>query len=131
MSFVARKLISHSSKLVNLSCKSVKSHVLPKPNFLQPQILSSNTFRSMFIQTQDTPNPASLKFLPGTKVSLFDEFTKQIQDSRQSPLKLNVGFTKEFFDLTGNSLPPCMPRHAIFSSNQFRIKFFTHSVEMA
>ncbi len=24
--------------------------------------------RSMFIQTQDTPNPASLKFLPGTKV---------------------------------------------------------------
>ena len=70
MSFVARKLISHSSKLVNLSCKSVKSHVLPKPNFLQPQILASNTFRSMFIQTQDTPNPASLKFLPGTKVSL-------------------------------------------------------------
>ena len=69
MSFVARKLISHSSKLVNLSCKSVKSHVLPKPNFLQPQILASNTFRSMFIQTQDTPNPASLKFLPGTKVS--------------------------------------------------------------
>ena len=25
--------------------------------------------RSMFIQTQDTPNPQSLKFLPGIKVS--------------------------------------------------------------
>lgn len=26
--------------------------------------------RSMFIQTQDTPNPNSLKFLPGVKVRL-------------------------------------------------------------
>jgi hypothetical protein len=25
--------------------------------------------RSMFIKTQETPNPASLKFIPGTKVS--------------------------------------------------------------
>ena len=27
-----------------------------------------NIARSMFIQTQDTPNPQSLKFLPGRKV---------------------------------------------------------------
>jgi hypothetical protein len=26
--------------------------------------------RSMFIQTQETPNPQSLKFLPGTKVTI-------------------------------------------------------------
>lgn len=35
---------------------------LPKVNVLQ------NFQRSMFIQTQDTPNPDSLKFLPGIDV---------------------------------------------------------------
>merc|ERR1712061_80070 len=40
----------------------------PQKNILQknPQITVSS--RSMFIQTQDTPNPQSLKFLPGIKV---------------------------------------------------------------
>lgn len=27
--------------------------------------------RNMFIQTQDTPNPNSVKFLPGVQVSIF------------------------------------------------------------
>lgn len=27
--------------------------------------------RNMFIQTQDTPNPNSVKFLPGVEVSMF------------------------------------------------------------
>lgn len=31
-------------------------------------IISRQTVRSMFIRTQDTPNPQSLKFLPGRKV---------------------------------------------------------------
>ncbi len=37
-----------------------------KPFPMQP--FNTVLTRSMFIQTQDTPNPASLKFLPGTKV---------------------------------------------------------------
>lgn len=28
--------------------------------------------RNMFVQTQETPNPNSLKFLPGVKVSILD-----------------------------------------------------------
>ena len=41
----------------------------PAPG-LKLQLLPSfaMTKRSMFIQTQETPNPQSLKFLPGTKV---------------------------------------------------------------
>ncbi|XP_055843301.1 NFU1 iron-sulfur cluster scaffold homolog, mitochondrial-like [Episyrphus balteatus] len=35
---------------------------------LQPPQTSINYVRSMFIQTQDTPNPDSLKFLPGVAV---------------------------------------------------------------
>lgn len=31
-------------------------------------IINACACRTMFIQTQDTPNPNSLKFLPGTKM---------------------------------------------------------------
>ena len=41
-----------------------KLQLLPK--FTAPSF--AMTQRSMFIQTQETPNPQSLKFLPGTKV---------------------------------------------------------------
>ncbi|XP_048379133.2 NFU1 iron-sulfur cluster scaffold homolog, mitochondrial-like [Stegostoma tigrinum] len=37
-------------------------------NLLQPSPLLSVGARSMFIQTQDTPNPNSLKFIPGCTV---------------------------------------------------------------
>merc|ERR1712156_834315 len=46
----------------------MKSHNSTKFKFLQPRLLSVPNLRSMFIQTQDTPNPQSLKFLPGIKV---------------------------------------------------------------
>lgn len=36
--------------------------------FLSPVVTSHFLKRSMFIQTQETPNPHSLKFVPGTKV---------------------------------------------------------------
>ncbi|XP_014287511.1 NFU1 iron-sulfur cluster scaffold homolog, mitochondrial [Halyomorpha halys] len=36
--------------------------------FLLPKLNNEQFVRNMFIQTQDTPNPNSLKFLPGTKV---------------------------------------------------------------
>ena len=67
MSF-ARRLFS--SNLLSLSQKCIKSPNSTKFNLLQPQILSTINLRSMFIQTQETPNPTSLKFLPGTKVSM-------------------------------------------------------------
>merc|ERR1712179_175459 len=38
------------------------------PNFLKSHGFYQNFRRNMFIQTQETPNPQSLKFLPGTKV---------------------------------------------------------------
>ena len=39
-------------------------------SFLRPpkMLVSQNLCRTMFIQTQDTPNPQSLKFLPGRAV---------------------------------------------------------------
>lgn len=42
----------------------------PAPGLLQMQVQSRMTvpYRSMFIQTQETPNPNSLKFVPGVSV---------------------------------------------------------------
>ncbi|XP_026846664.1 NFU1 iron-sulfur cluster scaffold homolog, mitochondrial [Drosophila persimilis] len=40
----------------------------PVPGLLRQKMVSSIGKRSMFIQTQDTPNPDSLKFLPGVEV---------------------------------------------------------------
>lgn len=52
----------------NFTSNDWKSSMLSKNDFLKscnyPKILS----RSMFIQTQDTPNPDSLKFMPGVDV---------------------------------------------------------------
>ncbi|CAD7091297.1 unnamed protein product [Hermetia illucens] len=53
-----------------LQCVANYHHVAANPrNFLklQPQIVTIPV-RNMFIQTQDTPNPDSLKFLPGVSV---------------------------------------------------------------
>lgn len=43
------------------------SMLLPTTFKLQPFLVPA---RSMFIQTQDTPNPNSVKFLPGVQVSI-------------------------------------------------------------
>uniref|UniRef100_A0A0A9XKZ0 NFU1 iron-sulfur cluster scaffold homolog, mitochondrial n=1 Tax=Lygus hesperus TaxID=30085 RepID=A0A0A9XKZ0_LYGHE len=49
-----------------LSCGNFRHS---NPEFLKGAAPQTRIFqRSMFIQTQDTPNPNSLKFLPGTKV---------------------------------------------------------------
>jgi len=51
--------------VTNLSRKFPGKEILKKhPNIC----LTAGTSRSMFIQTQETPNPQSLKFLPGTEV---------------------------------------------------------------
>jgi len=49
----------------NLSCHQTNNK---NGQFLSPGVTSHVFKRSMFIQTQETPNPHSLKFVPGTKV---------------------------------------------------------------
>ena len=51
---------------VNLPVLSRRNEFLGRL-LLRPTI-SSQSVRTMFIQTQDTPNPQSLKFLPGRSV---------------------------------------------------------------
>lgn len=41
---------------------------------LRPHYGLLETRRSMFIQTQDTPNPNSLKFLPGVEVGILQTY---------------------------------------------------------
>ena len=69
--FISLRKMSFARKIVSsgLISKCMKSQNSTKFKFLQPQLLSVPNLRSMFIQTQDTPNPQSLKFLPGIKVS--------------------------------------------------------------
>ena len=66
----------------------------------------------MFIQTEETPNPATLKFIPDNKIVLEDgvmEFKSQKQASAKSPLALQlfaitgieaVMFGKDFITIT-------------------------------
>ncbi|XP_055676227.1 NFU1 iron-sulfur cluster scaffold homolog, mitochondrial isoform X1 [Falco peregrinus] len=51
----------------NLATRQSFHQLLQKKQFL-PSTAWHNTARSMFIQTQDTPNPNSLKFIPGKEV---------------------------------------------------------------
>ncbi|XP_064353988.1 NFU1 iron-sulfur cluster scaffold homolog, mitochondrial [Dromaius novaehollandiae] len=51
----------------NLITKQSFHQLVQKKPFL-PFVVSRNTVRCMFIQTQDTPNPNSLKFIPGKEV---------------------------------------------------------------
>ncbi|XP_005438181.1 NFU1 iron-sulfur cluster scaffold homolog, mitochondrial isoform X2 [Falco biarmicus] len=51
----------------NLATRQSFHQLLQKKQFL-PSTAWHNTVRSMFIQTQDTPNPNSLKFIPGKEV---------------------------------------------------------------
>uniref|UniRef100_A0A1A9X1E5 NFU1 iron-sulfur cluster scaffold homolog, mitochondrial n=1 Tax=Glossina brevipalpis TaxID=37001 RepID=A0A1A9X1E5_9MUSC len=68
MKFVLCILSSITSFRQNFTTKDWKSSLMPTNSLLKsskyPQILS----RLMFIQTQDTPNPDSLKFMPGVDV---------------------------------------------------------------
>uniref|UniRef100_A0A8C4U9S7 NFU1 iron-sulfur cluster scaffold homolog, mitochondrial n=1 Tax=Falco tinnunculus TaxID=100819 RepID=A0A8C4U9S7_FALTI len=51
----------------NLATRQSFHRLLQKKQFL-PSTAWHNAVRSMFIQTQDTPNPNSLKFIPGKEV---------------------------------------------------------------
>ncbi|OPJ86878.1 NFU1 iron-sulfur cluster scaffold-like protein, mitochondrial [Patagioenas fasciata monilis] len=51
----------------NLTAQRSLHQLAPKKPLLPPAIWH-NAVRGMFIQTQDTPNPNSLKFIPGKQV---------------------------------------------------------------
>uniref|UniRef100_A0A8C0JDQ5 NFU1 iron-sulfur cluster scaffold homolog, mitochondrial n=1 Tax=Chelonoidis abingdonii TaxID=106734 RepID=A0A8C0JDQ5_CHEAB len=54
-------------KNFNLTTKQPLCQFVRRKPFL-PSTVAHNTVRCMFIQTQDTPNPNSLKFIPGRQV---------------------------------------------------------------
>ena len=51
----------------NLSCKKSGTNKIVNKNLLTPHLMFQHV-RSMFIQTFDTPNPNSMKFVPGCDV---------------------------------------------------------------
>ncbi|BFZ17248.1 hypothetical protein BsWGS_20287 [Bradybaena similaris] len=66
-----------------------KQNLIQPKGFLQSKLTGFNTqhVRSMFIQTQDTPNPNSLKFIPGVQVLESGTFDfPNPQSARHSPL---------------------------------------------
>ncbi|XP_062520274.1 NFU1 iron-sulfur cluster scaffold homolog, mitochondrial-like [Corticium candelabrum] len=70
--------------------------------FLRPHRIISTPYRRMFIQTQDTPNPNSLKFIPGVQV--LDNFTMDFPSrsaAYRSPLARQLftinGVSRVFF----------------------------------
>ena len=61
--------LCQASKQAGNSNNGIRSYAKwTKTSLLQPQVLSHASNRFMFIKTQDTPNPSSLKFLPGSRV---------------------------------------------------------------
>jgi len=60
--------LSKNQRTANIHSVSHISKKWPQKNILQNHPQITVALRSMFIQTQDTPNPQSLKFLPGTQV---------------------------------------------------------------
>src|SRR6185295_11588655 len=83
---------------------------MPKPVTARPQWPKNATENAMFIQTEVTPNPATLKFLPGR--SVLENGTLDIpskESAAQSPLAArlfnipNVGgvfFGSDFISVT-------------------------------
>ena len=51
----------------------------------------------MFIQTQKTPNPNSLKFLPGKKISNID-FLSELEDDLEDEIESSVNKANWSFD---------------------------------
>jgi len=62
--FVSRNTSLRCLSTINFQTQNVNQ----RKHFLQPKHPVVPLFRTMFIQTQDTPNPDSLKFIPGVDV---------------------------------------------------------------
>lgn len=59
-----------------------RNHTFMQPGglFISSKVVRSFSVRSMFIQTQETPNPNSLKFMPGRTV--LEEGTRDFPNIR-------------------------------------------------
>ncbi|XP_039282100.1 NFU1 iron-sulfur cluster scaffold homolog, mitochondrial [Nilaparvata lugens] len=66
--FILPVLKSLQRSTNSFSCPCVKPILKKNKSVLQSSHIHTSLLRSMFIQTQETPNPNSLKFLPGVKV---------------------------------------------------------------
>ncbi|KAM9212211.1 NFU1 iron-sulfur cluster scaffold homolog, mitochondrial isoform 3-T3 [Dugong dugon] len=62
-----RRRFRHIMRSSHIIKKQPLHHFVQRPLFSLPATLCT-TVRNMFIQTQDTPNPNSLKFVPGKPV---------------------------------------------------------------
>ncbi|CAI5728310.1 hypothetical protein KXD40_007265 [Peronospora effusa] len=90
----------HAPSLIHSASAAVKSRIN------SPFSARRGAWRSMFIQTEPTPNPQSVKFLPG-RVLLDDRFTTGVDftpnsdEIRRSPLAKKLfqieGITRVFF----------------------------------
>ena len=72
LSFLAKTRSLKSLRCLSLSRTAffapLHSGSLQRDKFLKPSRICLAPSRTMFIQTQDTPNPNSLKFIPGVMV---------------------------------------------------------------
>lgn len=66
--FFKRFFSGQNIALRSVSCHRVTKKIFRNHEVLRSQCLHNIIRRSLFIQTQDTPNPNSLKFLPGITV---------------------------------------------------------------
>ncbi|TDH66074.1 hypothetical protein CCR75_004896 [Bremia lactucae] len=108
LSTLARRCaaISSVTRSVHVLSKTKRCNVSLKSRNMSPFLARSGALRSMFIQTESTPNPQSVKFLPGRAV-LDDRFTTGVdftptsEEVRRSPLAKKLfqveGITRVFF----------------------------------
>ena len=70
--FLVKNRSCESLRCISLTCSSFSGSLfngsLRDERFLKPSSVCIYPSRTMFIQTQDTPNPNSLKFIPGVTV---------------------------------------------------------------
>ncbi|KAH7468479.1 hypothetical protein PRIC1_010419 [Phytophthora ramorum] len=97
---------SLTTRLVHSQPLAGRAFSAPKCRSTSPFLARGGALRSMFIQTEPTPNPLSVKFLPGRTV--LDErfttgvdFTLSSEEVRRSPLAKKLfqieGVTRVFF----------------------------------
>ncbi|KAG3134020.1 hypothetical protein PI126_g18886 [Phytophthora idaei] len=97
---------SSTARFVHAHPIAGRVSVALQPRASSPFFARSGALRSMFIQTESTPNPLSVKFLPGRTV-LDDRFTTGVdftpssEEVRRSPLAKKLfqieGVTRVFF----------------------------------
>ncbi|CAK4108614.1 unnamed protein product [Aphanomyces euteiches] len=100
------KVLPRNATIRSMSLKSagrmslplVRSQVVVKSR--RPSLFSVGAVRTMFIQTETTPNPQSLKFLPGRLV-LDERFTTGVDFTPKGPELRRSLLAKDLFAISG------------------------------